>query len=378
MFCAKCGSEVKPGQKFCGSCGAPVKQPQPKAETELPKKAVSKEQPVKKEAAVQKKQPVEENTAKKKTYVPVIAGVAVLVVVLLVVLVLKFTVFGNHEDDARTDAGAEVTDDSHADDEADQDDTDQEPADDTADDTDTADVSDTSNVELLQQKYEELSGNFKDARGASYDVVKTENGEQKYGVIGLMGAIIQDISGDGVEDLVIVRAEDDFEKTYADVYTVEDGAVVEKANDLLLMEGMAADNSTGVAYLKQTSDGWNLVGEVASCYSHYADGDHGVIIAYTCTDHAYKKCVDYGYAGSDLYEEQPHMVRAGQDAGLEITSAPQEELYAAMDRDVKVFMGYELRVDASFDFSDWYNKPDGVVFGQLEVVRLTGDDCLYD
>ena len=43
---------------------------------------------------------------------------------------------------------------------------------------------------------------------------------------------------------------------------------VEKAENLLLSEGMAADNSTGVAYLKKTSDGWNLIGDTATLYCH--------------------------------------------------------------------------------------------------------------
>ncbi len=385
MFCAKCGTEIKPGQKFCAKCGAPVKQPgaaaQPPKEPvrepvkkETPKETVKKEPPIRQKPVEKKDAPVQSNG--QKPVLLVVIGVAVLVIVLLLVVILKLTVFSGR-DNAASDRDAQTADDVRVDDSAENDtdtdsNTDTEPEDDTAA-TDSTD----SNMDLLREKYLEIAKELGDARGRSYDVKKADE-EQDYGPIGLMGAIIQDISGDGVEDLVVVCAENSFKKIYADVYTVEDGTVVEKAENLLLSEGMAADNSTGVAYLKKTSDGWNLIGDTATLYSHYADGAHGMIMAYACEDHSYKKIVDYGYAGSDLYEEEPHMVRAGQDAGLQITSAPDVELYAAMDRDVKVFMGYALRVDESFDFSGWYESAEDTVFGTLQIARLTGDDCLYD
>ena len=388
MFCAKCGTEIKPGQKFCAKCGAPVRQPGVAAQTpkepvkesvkeKAPKEPVGKEQPIRQEP-VEKEDALTQTTGQKPVLFVAI-GVAVLVIVLLLVVILKLTVFSG--DNATSDRDAQTSDDVRADDRtedaADTDtDTDTDTDAESENNTDTADGAD-SNIDLLREKYLEIARKLGDARGRSYDVKKVEE-EQDYGAIGLMGAIIQDISGDGVEDLVVVCAEDSFEKIYADVYTVEDGAVVEKAENLLLSEGMAADNSTGVAYLKKTSDGWNLIGDTATLYSHYADGAHGLIMAYACGDHSYKKIVDYGYAGSDLYEEEPRMVREGQDAGLRITSAPDVELYAALDRDVKVFMGYALRVDESFDFSDWYESPVGTVFGTLQIARLTGDDCLYD
>ena len=385
MFCAKCGTEIKPGQKFCARCGAPVKQPGAAAQQEPVKKEQKvqkeqKEQPIRREPVKNMEQPQTQGpqqTAKKSPVLPVVLGVAVLIIVLLVVVILKLTVFNGREDTA-SDRDAQTTDDVRADDADDrtepQNDTDADTA--SEDDTATPDTT-NSNMDLLREKYLEIADKLGDARGKSYDVKKVEE-QQDYGKIGLMGAIIQDISGDGVEDLVVVCAEDSFEKIYADVYTVEDGAVVEKAENLLLSEGIAADNSTCVAYLKKTSDGWNLIGDTATLYSHYADGAHGLIMAYACGDHSYKKIVDYGYAGSDLYEEEPLMIRAGQKAGLQITSAPNVELFAALDRDVKVFMGYALRVDESFDFSDWYESPDGTVFGTLQIARLTGDDCLYD
>ena len=383
MFCAKCGTEIKPGQKFCAKCGAPVKQPGAAAQTpkELvkkkePKEPVRKEQPIRQE--VVEKKDAQTQTTGQKPVLLVVIGVAVLVIVLLLVVILKLTVFSG--DNATSDRDAQTEETVRTDEPEDQtDDVDASDVDaESEDDTEMADDTD-SNIELLREKYLEITKKLGDARGRSYDVKKTEEA-QDYGAIGLMGAIIQDISGDGVEDLVVVCAEDSFETIYADVYTVEDGAVVEKAENLLLSEGMAADNSTGVAYLKKTSDGWNLIGDTATLYCHYADGAHGLLMAYACGDHSYKKIVDYGYAGSDLFEEEPRMVRKGQDAGLQITSAPwlEPELYAAMDRDVKVFMGYELRVDESFDFSDWYESPAGIVFGTLQIARLTGDDCLYD
>lgn len=383
MFCAKCGTEIKPGQKFCAKCGAPVKQPGAAAQTpkepvkkKEPKEPVRKEQPIRQE--VVEKKDAQTQTTGQKPVLLVVIGVAVLVIVLLLVVILKLTVFSG--DNATSDRDAQTEETVRTDEPEDQtDDVDASDVDaESEDDTETADDTD-SNIELLREKYLEITKKLGDARGRSYDVKKTEEA-QDYGAIGLMGAIIQDISGDGVEDLVVVCAEDSFETIYADVYTVEDGAVVEKAENLLLSEGMAADNSTGVAYLKKTSDGWNLIGDTATLYCHYADGAHGLLMAYACGDHSYKKIVDYGYAGSDLFEEEPRMVRKGQDAGLQITSAPwlEPELYAAMDRDVKVFMGYELRVDESFDFSDWYESPAGIVFGTLQIARLTGDDCLYD
>lgn len=233
-------------------------------------------------------------------------------------------------------------------------------------------------VTLLQEKCREIIADMPDARATWYDVKKSGEA-QKYGVIGIMGSVIQDISGDGVEDLVIVRAEDSFSDVYADVYSVENDMVVLKAQNLYLFAGTYEDDAAGAVYLKQTADGWNLVADCAALYSHYADGACGDIMAYDCTDHAYTKLVEYSYAGSELSEEEPVMIEAGQKAGLSVTEAPYARLYAALDSDVRVFAGYGLYVDQTYDFNKWYDEEyDGSIYGTLTVPMLTTEDFLYD
>ncbi len=254
----------------------------------------------------------------------------------------------------------------------------EQPSDDTADDT--ADQTDETvdAVALLQEKCREIIADMPDARGTWYDVKKSGEA-QEYGVIGIMGSVIQDISGDGVEDLVIVRAEDSFSNVYADVYTVENDMVVLKAQNLYLFAGTYEDDAAGAVYLKQTADGWNLVADCASLYSHYADGACGDIQAYDCTDHAYTKLIEYSYAGSELSEEEPVMIEAGQKAGLSVTEAPYARLYAAEDSDVRVFAGYGLYVDQTYNFNTWYDiEYDGSVYGTLTVPMLTTEDFMYD
>lgn len=250
------------------------------------------------------------------------------------------------------------------------------------DETDTDDAAQPEEakdaVTLLQEKCREIIADMPDARATRYDVKKSGEA-QKYGVIGIMGSVIQDISGDGVEDLVIVRAEDSFSDVYADVYSVENDMVVLKAQNLYLFAGTYEDDAAGAVYLKQTADGWNLVADCAALYSHYADGACGDILAYDCTDHAYTKLVEYSYAGSELSEEEPVMIEAGQKAGLSVTEAPYARLYAALDSDVRVFAGYGLYVDQTYDFNKWYDEEyDGSIYGTLTVPMLTTEDFLYD
>ncbi len=56
MYCTKCGSEIKPGNKFCVKCGAPVvipAQPQKPAQAEKPAQAAPQQAPVPQQAEEQ-------------------------------------------------------------------------------------------------------------------------------------------------------------------------------------------------------------------------------------------------------------------------------------------------------------------------------------
>ena len=308
-----------------------------------------------------------------------IAGIlAAIVLCLLVALLVKTQILDKNGFASDSDSWEEEDDEKDISDEEQDDEADPNASGETDNEQEDADI---SAVELLQEKRQDILEELGNADGSSFDVHwQSDYSSQFYGKIGVMGCIIQDISGDGVEDMVVVRADDDFEKTCADIYTVEDGEVQLKEQGLLMWEGMESDNSAGIVYLKKTSDGWNLVADKADAYFHFADGASGTIVAYACRDHAYDTLADYGYAGSDIGDEKPRIVAEGQKAGLNISDIDLGNLYAQQDKDVKGIAGYGLRVDErDFSAGNWYDIAyDGMVYATINVEALTDENGFAD
>jgi hypothetical protein len=371
MFCRKCGAELREGQKFCNYCGTEVHY-------NHPSQSMQQSQPTQQSQPVQPSQPsqpvqpmqfeqqpqVTKNAKEEKKQKQSGAMIVIMVVVIAIAAVLcfKFEVF-----DKRNTDNDDWTDEADAQDEP------FEEEDDTymASQEETSDTVDSfSAVELLQEKIASVCSELGDARGMSFDVRNEET--HRYGSVGVIGSFIWDVSGDGVEDLILVYSTDDFAYTYADVYTVEDNQVISVATALELWEGMEADDSAGLVYVKQVGDSWYLYGDMASHYYHFADGVSGYLEVYDCSDHCYTQIQNYGYAGSD-FEDYDEMPARGQDAGLDVGSdMTLGTPYAFSDQNVTLIAGYGLEVDEGYDWTKMNGLDfDGTVYGNITVAELT-------
>jgi hypothetical protein len=317
-----------------------------------------------------------EKKKKKLWLIPVIL-VAVLAVLAAALILLKVFVLdaadsGGDDEDGWVDM--DTTEDEEKEEKTSEEDLKQ---DDTEQETDAQEP--LTATELLQEQLQKSCQELGDARGSAYDVksLNSENSD-RYGSVGVIGSYIQDVSGDGVEDLILVYATDDFAGVYADVYTVEDDQVTCKADHLWLWDdegagGYTSDDSVCISYMKQVGNSWYLYGDAASNFHHFADGASGSLMVYDCSGHSYTEIQNYSYAGSDFGDEVYEIPDAGRLAGLNVDNdmtigAP----YGFSDRDVTLIAGYGLTVDESYDFSDrMQGIYDGSVYGSLAVARLT-------
>lgn len=384
MFCTKCGAQINEGQKFCTKCGTPVAtqnpvpgttpiQPTPDAErmqavkpTQVVMPTTSVQTPVNVAAEVKKGQ------KKKNTALIVVAcTVAALVLILLAVLAVKIFVLDKGGGGSSDDGWESSEDEREPFDDHKKEDHEEKPV---VEDAESAVEEAVSARELLYQKNQELCEQLGDACGNAYDVRYQD--DESCGSIGVLGGLIMDVSGDDVEDLIVVYAESNFTATYADVYTVENGEVVSKVMGLTLWEGTPIENGEGIACLKLTADGWNLIGDSASRAGRIVDGVEGRIIAYNCQDHSYSMVVNEYYAGSDLHDTEWQIYGYGRKAGLSVDEIQLGSPYVLEDRNVEVIAGYIQRIDQSIDWQTWYDRAHkGSLYGTLRIARLTTQEC---
>lgn len=186
---------------------------------------------------------------------------------------------------------------------------------------------------------------------------------------GYMGAIIKDISGDGVEDLVVVYSEDS--GIYADIYTVEDSDIVTEQEKLQLLSIDEWDYNKAAVYLKNTKTGYNLVAESYTVISHYADGVEVNINAYSCAKHKYISITDYSAAGSDIEQDTINSAIANATkAGLVNITTAFDNMFLAQDPDVELIAGLTAQIDGEFDYDAFINL-DNYVYEQAEIANLT-------
>ena len=335
---------------------APAQQPVPPVQSEAPT-----QQPV---PPVQQEAPVQQQAQppKKKAKWPIIVAIVVLILALLGVG--GYFVWQNFF------AEEEIEDEEDEDIEDIEDETETEIVFNTEiDDSGETNPADQSR-DLLVSKMSEICSDKLWIAGATQDVVSSY-GATKLANNGLIGILIQDVSGDGVEDMIAVYTEE--YGVYADIYTVEDSEVITVTEGLKLLGETSWDTNKAAVYLKQTKTGYNLVAESWMVAGHYADGVQIMICAYSCDNNKYINVTDYVAAGSDIEQETENsaIINATKAGLVNITSA-FDNMFLAQDSDVQLIAGYTSTVNEGFDYEAFCNN-DGYVFGVADIPQITFD-----
>ena len=166
---------------------------------------------------------------------------------------------------------------------------------------------------VLNEQLKSIVSEKGDIRGKSLDMCK---GKNITGWNGVMGSAILDVSGDGVDDLIVVYAENN--AIYADTYTVEGDSAISKGKRIARLNAFDYVDGCellGGVYLNQTSDGWNLITDAYSLAWIFSDGVLSVVHEVSCKDHAYESVDDYEDSGSDTEQED---YDAGNDAAAKM------------------------------------------------------------
>ena len=194
----------------------------------------------------------------------------------------------------------------------------------------------TDNV--LKEQLQQVISEKGDVRGSNADLCK---GKNHTGMSGVMGSTILDVSGDGVDDLIVVYAESN--NICADVYTVEGDKAVRKGTRVVKLscDHIVGCELLGGIYLKQTSDGWNLIADSYSLAWMFSDGVFRQIRAVSCKDHTYDSVGEYDYAGSDMMDQD---YEAGNDVarkiGMSGVNHSLDQPYFAEDQNVTLIAAY--------------------------------------
>ena len=308
MFCKNCGSEVNPEHRFCMSCGAklepvmPVNMEQPQQTASANQAAavnqnaqanqaaaVNQAAPVNKAVSAyhnaQAAEPVPASPAasagtdstgvkadeskkksEKKSKKPIIiAGIIAIVAVIAAAAGVLIWHNMSSSDEENDDPVIE------------EDETETEELVFGTEDTESDTAAEDEIHNLLVEQLNSLMDSMVYIAGTTQDI-SSGNGYPWMLNNGYMGALIKDISGDGVEDLVVVYSEDS--GIYADIYTVEDSDIVTEQEKLQLLSIGEWDYNKAAVYLKNTKTGYNLVAESYTVVSHYADGVEVNINAY--------------------------------------------------------------------------------------------------
>lgn len=340
MFCAKCGSPIQEGHKFCMQCGAPA----PKIDIIQPQEAQQNTQ-----------QEITQPKKKRKTAVVVIIIVAVLFVIMAALLLVKIFVLDAASDEASDSGqGWSVVEDSQTE----------------------ATLQDKDTGNLLRDKLDEIVDDKGDITEITRDKRRDRDVQDAEGVT---GAIIQDISGDGVDDLVVVYAEEYC--LYADVYTVDKDEVVQKGDHLLGLSGYAAnmgDQALGGVYINETADGWILAADGWWLSYLFADGTCRDVKAVKCRDHSYETAADFNYAGSAPEESNfQHAREAAENIGMSVMDAPLDAPFFLFDQDVTAVCVF--CDEADYIGADSYGDiPAGEEYGTFYSAGVTDENYAVD
>ena len=399
MFCKNCGSEVNPEHRFCMSCGAklepvmPVNMEQPQQtasanqaaavnqnaqanQAAAVNQAASANQAVSAYQNAQVAEPVPASPAasagtdstgvkadeskkksEKKSKKPIIiAGIIAIVAVIAAAAGVLIWHNMSSNDEENDDPVIE------------EDETETEELVFGTEDTESDTAAEDEIHNLLVEQLNSLMDSMVYIAGTTQDI-SSGNGYPWMLNNGYMGALIKDISGDGVEDLVVVYSEDS--GIYADIYTVEDSDIVTEQEKLQLLSIGEWDYNKAAVYLKNTKTGYNLVAESYTVVSHYADGVEVNINAYSCAKHKYISITDYSAAGSDIEQDTINSAIANATkAGLVNITTAFDNMFLAQDSDVELIAGLTAQIDGEFDYDAFINL-DNYVYEQAEIANLT-------
>ena len=393
MFCKNCGSEVNPEHRFCMSCGAklepvmPVNMEQPQQtasanqaasanQTAAVNQAASANKAVSAYQNAQAAEPVPASPAasagtdstgvkadeskkksEKKSKKPIIiAGITAIVAVIAAAAGVLIWHNMSSNDEENDDPVIE------------EDETETEELVFGTEDTESDTAAEDEIHNLLVEQLNSLMDSMVYIAGTTQDI-SSGNGYPWMLNNGYMGALIKDISGDGVEDLVVVYSEDS--GIYADIYTVEDSDIVTEQEKLQLLSIGEWDYNKAAVYLKNTKTGYNLVAESYTVVSHYADGVEVNINAYSCAKHKYISITDYSAAGSDIEQDTINSAIANATkAGLVNITTAFDNMFLAQDSDVELIAGLTAQIDGEFDYDAFINL-DNYVYEQAEIANPT-------
>ena len=379
MFCKNCGSEVNPEHRFCMSCGAKLEpvmqvnmeQPQQTAsanQTAPANQTASANQAAANQAAANQTAPAGTDSAgakadeskkksEKKSKKPIIiAGVIAIVAVIAAAAGVLIWNNMSSNDEENDDPVIE------------EDETETEELVFGTEDTESDTAAEDEIHNLLVEQLNSLMDSMVYIAGTTQDI-SSGNGYPWMLNNGYMGALIKDISGDGVEDLIVVYSEDS--GIYADIYTVEDSDIVTEQEKMQLLSIDDWDYNKAAVYLKNTKTGYNLVAESYTVVSHYADGVKIDINAYSCEKHKYISITDYSAAGSDIEQDTINSAIANATkAGLVNITTAFDNMFLAQDSDVELIAGLTAQIDGEFDYDAFINL-DNYVYEQAEIANPT-------
>lgn len=377
MFCKKCGNQLNDSANFCTKCGTPVeKAPVNKVAPptllgptkpgymkktidvpEIPKRAPENKavkQPKVKQQRVKQPKSATQKAIQNKRILLISASIGIVLVIAAIIAAIIYTINNGSLFGSSSKGIEKIKKEKNSEKEQ---------------------VVDAH--ELLLNKYNELKEEKGYSAGQMLDMVSNK-GEVKFENVGVIGGLIQDISGDEVEDLVAVYADAKFETVYADVYTIEENEVIEKEKEIILSTNEAWDIAKASVYLKKTEDGYNLICDNYSLVCHFADGVENKLTAYKCKDHEYDMVVNYSCAGSDLGQtEIDDAIANAQKAGLSNITTAFRNMFVAQDEDVIFIAGYTTTVSENFDFTAFYEN-DNCKYGKLKINELTPNATVSD
>ena len=203
---------------------------------------------------------------------------------------------------------------------------------------------------------------------------------------GLLGGAIVDLDGDDSEEAIVVyieNIEDEYgsqQRVLADIYTAKDKEAVRVAEGLVLSDNVGRDEVDICVYLKETADGYRLIGDTYNMYWHWADGGEWELYSYDCSTPDYKQIADYAIAGSALepVDEINHR-NAAKEAGLEnVTQGLSYAPLLLQDQDIRMICNVSTEIEEGIEYYTEDGNPLPVRYGKIYFFNYTDEAYRLD